>query len=56
MAKLLIKCPVTGKALFTGMDLPKGMDLSGFTNNSTQCHHCGKMHVWNGSDAFFDEA
>lgn len=55
MAKLFIKCPVTGKALFTGMDMPKGMDLSGFVNNSINCQHCGNMHSWDGSDAFFEE-
>ncbi len=55
MPSIMIKCPKTGKALPTGISMPKESfddPTNVFTNNSTQCPHCGQMHVWNKSDAF----
>ena len=49
---LFIKCPKTGKPVPTRMDMPIGMDLSGLSNNSVSCPHCGEMHKWDGKDAF----
>jgi endogenous inhibitor of DNA gyrase (YacG/DUF329 family) len=53
MSMLFIKCPTTGKPVPTGIDVPKEMNLGGFTNNSVNCPYCGKVHTWNGKDAFF---
>ena len=55
MAKVMIKCPVTGKPVFTGMDFPKNMDMSGVRNNSVGCPHCGRSHTWDGKDAYFED-
>lgn len=55
MAKVMIKCPVTGKPVFTGMDFPKNMDMSGVRNNSIGCPHCGRSHTWDGKDAYFED-
>lgn len=46
-------CPKASGPINTGMDLPRSMDLSGFTNNTTVCPDCGETVTWNGSDAFF---
>jgi len=50
---LFIKCPKTGKDVPTGINVPKDMDRSGFTNNSISCPHCGGMHKWDGKDGYF---
>ena len=50
---LFIKCPATGKPVPTYIAVSNGTDLSGFKNNSVNCIHCGKIHTWNGKDAFF---
>jgi hypothetical protein len=50
---LYIKCPKTDKDVFTGMDVPKEMDRSGFRDNRVHCPHCADVHSWNGEDAYF---
>lgn len=53
MPTLFIDCPVTGKPTPTGIATDVGSNLSGFSNNSVGCTHCGQMHTWNGKDAYW---
>lgn len=40
-------CPETGKSLSTGVSMnPASFESSGFSDNKTQCPHCGQMHRW----------
>lgn len=55
MAQLFIKCPKTGMAISTGIDVSEDMDLSGFTDNKVSCPYCSTLHNWDGKDAFFKE-
>ena len=51
---VVIKCPVTGRATRTGVELP---DLAGFryvglNPEPCPCQHCGESHVWTNKDAW----
>jgi len=44
---ILICCPKTKRLFPTGIAADKASYESGtFSNNSSQCPHCGKPHVW----------
>jgi hypothetical protein len=49
---LYICCPQTGKDTPTGMDAPKGADLSAIHDNYVSCPHCWQTHRWDGTDAY----
>jgi hypothetical protein len=58
MGKIMIKCPVTGKAVFTGIGTDKKSfdDPSNtFENNSIHCPHCMNNHVWSKKDAYWEQ-
>ena len=56
MGAVLIKCPKTGKAIRTGIDLPKqAFEHSTFTNNATSCPECGRSHTWSKKDAWVED-
>ena len=49
MAKLMVKCPKTGKLVFTGKEFEPGtlkkINISTFGQNSIiRCPHCGEDH------------
>jgi len=56
MGQVMIKCPVTGKPLPTGFNMPKASFASAtLTNNSVgPCPHCGQMHTWSKADAWVE--
>jgi hypothetical protein len=55
MPLILITCPTTGKPTPTGMSAESVIDLSSFeTNAFGPCPHCGSVHKWNGSVAYFE--
>jgi hypothetical protein len=56
MARVMIKCPSTGKPLSTGMDFGKqAFETSTLTNNTVgPCPHCGQMHTWSKKDAWLE--
>jgi hypothetical protein len=46
MARILIKCPSTGKDVYTGLSTDKAsFDGATLTQNQTGCPHCGKAHT-----------
>jgi hypothetical protein len=51
---LFITCPMTNKPTPTDFAVSRGAFQPGtYTNNLSQCRHCGQMHTWNGEDAYF---
>ncbi len=52
MAKLMIVCPKTGKAVSTGVSETED---SVETATLSNCPECGEEHVWTGKAAFLDE-
>jgi endogenous inhibitor of DNA gyrase (YacG/DUF329 family) len=55
--KIMIRCPKTSKAVFTGMAMDEKSfadPTNKFVNNSIQCPHCGQMHTWSKEDAFLE--
>jgi endogenous inhibitor of DNA gyrase (YacG/DUF329 family) len=59
MGRVMFKCPTTGKPVFTGMGMDKGMlesDAVQLTHNTTgPCPHCGKDHTWSKKDVWVEE-
>jgi hypothetical protein len=59
VGRIMIKCPVTGKPLPTGI----GIDKKSWENPSNQfsnnqigpCPHCGQMHTWSKKDAYYED-
>ena len=52
MGQIVIKCPVTGRLVPTGMGADKSsFEASSYEGNSFQCPECGNMHTWDKKDA-----
>jgi endogenous inhibitor of DNA gyrase (YacG/DUF329 family) len=57
MARLMIRCPQTGKPVFTGMDMPPAaFDRATLESNTVRCPHCGEPHTWQKADAYLEES
>jgi len=56
MAAVMIKCPVIGKAVPTGIAMDqKSFESSVMSNNTFgPCPACGGSHTWDKKDAFLD--
>ena len=53
---LVIKCPNTGKELFTGIAMDeKSFESGNIHDNMVDCPFCGQMHVWQKEDAHLKE-
>lgn len=56
MADVMIKCPVTGEAVPTGIGINyeslRNVEMS--DNVLGACPSCGGEHIWQGEDAFPD--
>lgn len=54
---VFIKCPRTGRAIATGIELLGSNDLSGIpqTRRYTPCRHCKVVHGWMPTEAFIDK-
>jgi endogenous inhibitor of DNA gyrase (YacG/DUF329 family) len=56
MAMVMIKCPRSGKAVPTGMDLdPDAFDSSEFGDLALECPECPEIHPWSKEDAFLED-
>jgi hypothetical protein len=53
MAALMIKCPVTGKIISTGIEVSAEQlgQLPG-VRSTAHCPHCGTAHEWNVNEAW----
>ena len=53
----MIKCPNTGKAVPTGINMDQAsFDSSDMRDNALGgCPACGGTHVWNKEDAFLED-
>ncbi len=55
-SRVMIKCPITNKAIFTGIAMSEqSFESSTLEGNSVRCPYCGQEHVWSKSDAFLLE-
>ena len=53
MPEVLIRCPVTGKDVPTGIALPGKVFLHAeIETRPVACPHCGQEHPWSKSEAF----
>ena len=53
MAKFMIVCPKTGKAVYTGVSGTE--DSVPETATLSNCPECGEDHVWTGKAAFVED-
>lgn len=57
MSAVMIKCPETGKAVFTGIEMDKRtFENATMSNNTIRCSACRKDHTWDKKDAWIEEA
>ena len=56
MVKVVVECPATNRAIFTGLRLEAG-EFPGLLNipRQVQCPYCGGSHVWYKHDALLFE-
>lgn len=56
MARIMINCPETGKAVAVGMYFDqKSFDLAALSDNTFgPCAECGGSHTWAKKDAFLE--
>ncbi|SFH06756.1 hypothetical protein SAMN04488020_106120 [Palleronia marisminoris] len=53
MDDVLIKCPVTGKPVKTGIVAEReGFEESVLEESTVPCPHCGQTHTWDKQDAW----
>lgn len=57
MAKVMIKCPETGKLVFTGVLADKAMLEKIYIrqNKMARCSACGKEHLWQKEQAVLQD-
>jgi len=56
MNRIFIKCPETGRLIFTGFAMdPQIFDTSPVEQNAIQCPVCGQEHQWQKSDAILEK-
>lgn len=57
MAKVMIKCPETGKLVFTGVLADKAMleRIQIQKNKMARCSACGKEHLWEKEQAILED-
>lgn len=56
MARLMIDCPVTGKPVFTGIDMPaQALENATMIDNKVTCPHCRDTHVWQKEEAYLEK-
>ncbi len=52
MGQVVIKCPVTGKLIPTGIAMDKAsFESASMSNESVRCPECGEWHTWDKKDA-----
>jgi hypothetical protein len=53
--RILIKCPTTGKYVYTGFTMePALFDVTPIEAYPVECPHCRQMHAWQKKDAFLE--
>jgi hypothetical protein len=55
MARVMIRCPVTGNPVPTGMNVTSLDGVTMRDNVLGNCPECGRDHVWSGEDAFLED-
>lgn len=54
---IMIKCPATGKSVFTGMSTDQqSWAGSVYSGNGFSCPACEQTHFWDKKDAFLQKA
>jgi hypothetical protein len=55
MAKVMIRCPATGRQVFTGIEIhPSSIAMLPPINTFLVCSMCGDTHVWSMLDVQLD--
>jgi endogenous inhibitor of DNA gyrase (YacG/DUF329 family) len=53
--RIFVRCPNTGKPVFTGFAMdPAIFESSPVEQNAIHCPTCGKEHQWQKKDAIFE--
>lgn len=53
--RVTIKCPVTGKPVYTGMSMdPETFRKKSFEETKLVCPHCGQEHTWDKRNAYLN--
>lgn len=56
MPRVMITCPETGKAVYTGSRFSwQTFDSTKIGERSIKCPYCGQEHVWRRADVELDE-
>ncbi len=57
MGRVMISCPVTGKAVSTGIETDRfTLELARAFNSRSHCRACGGEHRWSNADAWICES
>ena len=55
MARAMVACPNTGKAIYTGLSFDKiTFETSQLPDRSVLCPECGQAHIWNRQYAYLE--
>ena len=56
--RVMIRCPETGLAVFTGMLISAEDENSAVlqAKNAVGCPHCGDLHAWSVEEAWFESS
>jgi hypothetical protein len=56
MGMVMIKCPITGRDVPTGIVLsPSEFERATLEGNVVRCPECGRIHSWTRADARLDD-
>ena len=56
MSRAMIRCPESGRMIYTGVDLEwEEVAASRFVGEKLACPRCGAVHAWNENDIELDE-
>jgi len=54
MWRVMVTCPETGKAVFTGLITRTRATRPLHQSNFVGCPHCGDLHDWQAKDCWFE--
>jgi hypothetical protein len=56
MSALMIRCPQTGRAIYTGIETdPESLDKTADVPMHTRCPDCGREHMWWKREAWLED-
>ncbi len=56
MSRAMIRCPETGKMIYTGVHMDwEELEASRFVGEKLSCRRCGSVHAWDETDIELEE-